>query len=489
MTKQISIKNKPFFRCKNIVFTNSLILILASLIIKVISLINRIYLTRYLGDYGIAIYTLILPTIMLFISIGGFSLNNTITKIVSENNEYSDYEILKISRIISLFTSAITIIIFLISIKFIAIYALKQPNTIRPLLYTIFFIPLTALNNVYRGYSSGKNKIKQTAISTVIEQISRFFITIILLYLFSGLGSFASVSLTIIAMCFGELISLLYILFKTKKVPKIISNNDIKKLIKRIFNLSLSTTLTHLISNLALFLEPIIFTLTLSNKISSNEILLKYSEINSFVIPTLTLLSFISFQYSQAIFPILSKNYSNNKNQELASLVNKSIYFMIIISTFIAYIFFFYSEEIFIFLYDTITGVSITKKLSFIFILSYITPIFTVLLQATNNYGYIFKCSIFCTLVKIFIIFVLGYLPINTELILPISLIIYIILSFILFFIKTLKIIKFKLPLNKILFMILCCYHIFILSQYIEIHFIIKIFICFISYLLFFLFL
>ena len=384
MNEQISIKNKLNF--KSFIITNSFVLIFSSLIIKIISLLNRVFLTRLLGDMGIAVYTLILPTVMLFISIGGFSLNNSITKIISENKEYSEKAILKISCIVALISSIITILVFVCSIYFIACYALKQPQTLKPLLWTIPFIPLTAFNNVFRGYVAGKNEIKKMAFATTLEQIARFLLTIILLIIFSKFNIYFCVMLTIIAMCFGEFISLIYVLYKIKRIIKTDQKKSInnKETFKKITKLSFSTTLTHLVSNFALFLEPIIFTFILSKaNITSDSIILMYSEFNSFVLPTLTLLSFISFQYSQSLFPVLSNYYANNEIKKITNIMEKSLYLLSIISIFISLTFYFHAKEILDFLYNSANGIEIVKELAFIFILSYLLPLFITFLQAS----------------------------------------------------------------------------------------------------------
>ena len=63
---------------KNKILKNTLILLITNLIIRALGLFNRVILTRFLGEQGISLYTLILPTIMLFLSISCFSLNTSI---------------------------------------------------------------------------------------------------------------------------------------------------------------------------------------------------------------------------------------------------------------------------------------------------------------------------------------------------------------------------------------------------------------------------
>lgn len=485
-------KNKSKLNTSNVILKNSFILIIASIIIKIISLLNRVYLTRLLGNYGIAIYTLILPTIMLFISIGGFSLNNTVTKIVSENNEYSDYDILKSTKKIAYLSSLITIVFFIILVKFIAFNLLKQPETLNALLYTIILIPITAINNVYRGFIAGKNKMKNVAIANVLEQISRFFITLFLLYIFSSFGVFFSVKLTIISMCFGELISLIYVIKKVKvyKETSIKKNSNNKLLFKKIFNLSFSTTLTHLLSNITFFLEPIIYTFALNKiDISNQEILLSYSEMNSFVLPTLTLLSFITFQFSQALLPVFSKNSKNNNINANQKIMNKALEIIIPISIFIMMFYIFYSEEILLFLYDTNVG---SEKISFLapfFIVSYLVPIFISYLQGTNNYRFILSSSLFISIIRLIIILVLCLNQSLYNYALDISIIFTMAATLVIYCLKITRTIKIKISFLKSIFLLLISYYIYLIVGTLNIHFVLEVIIAFIVYFMFLVFL
>ena len=70
---------------KSRLIKNTFIVLITSLIIRLLSLFNRIILTRSLGEEGISLYSVILPTIMLFMSISCFSLNTAMIKVTATN--------------------------------------------------------------------------------------------------------------------------------------------------------------------------------------------------------------------------------------------------------------------------------------------------------------------------------------------------------------------------------------------------------------------
>ncbi|MCK9537389.1 MAG: oligosaccharide flippase family protein, partial [Bacilli bacterium] len=71
---------------KSGIVKNTIILIVTSMIIRILSLVNRIILTRLLGNEGISLYVITLPSLSLFMTISGFSLNIATTKVFAENS-------------------------------------------------------------------------------------------------------------------------------------------------------------------------------------------------------------------------------------------------------------------------------------------------------------------------------------------------------------------------------------------------------------------
>ena len=86
-------------------------------------------MTRMLGTSGMRLYILSFPTIMLFVSISGFSLYITISKLVAESvitKRYSQKKILSESFKLSFLISLIVDIIYFSMLKPLVIYFLKD---------------------------------------------------------------------------------------------------------------------------------------------------------------------------------------------------------------------------------------------------------------------------------------------------------------------------------------------------------------------------
>ena len=116
---------------KNIILKNTLILLVTNLFIRALGLLNRIILTRFLGEQGISLYSLVLPTTMLFLSISCFSLNTSITKVSSN---YNSKKVITIGISIAIITSSISSLFLLSILKTLSLNLLKQQNTYYPIL-------------------------------------------------------------------------------------------------------------------------------------------------------------------------------------------------------------------------------------------------------------------------------------------------------------------------------------------------------------------
>jgi len=398
---------------KNELVKNTLILIITSLIIRILSLVNRIILTRLLGNEGISLYVISLPSIMLFMSIAGFSLNIVLAKIVSENEvtrKYSDKQIIKSAIFIGLIAFLITGCILLIIIKPLVNIGLKQPKTYYPILACIFFLPLVALNNVIRGFLNGKNKINLSAYANLIEQISRIIISIILLYIFIPYGLIFAVTIAILSMGIGELISLLSSLFFLKKLNYVNSYTSTPPT-NEIIRIGIPTTLTRLVGNFTAFLEPILYTTALTIlKFTSEEILYKYSAITAYAIPLITLCSFISQSLATAIIPNISKTNAKGNKEEINYYIKKACILSLVPGILVSILLTVYGYEYMNLIYKTDIGADYVTSIGALFIVYYIHAPLMAIMQALGRQKFLFKFNLITSIIKLILIFGLSFI-------------------------------------------------------------------------------
>lgn len=401
---------------RNSFFKNTFILIISNFIIKILGLLNRVLLTRLLGHEGISLYILCLPTIILFISLCGFSLNTAVAKVVAMNNvskKYTNKQILHQAFFLGTIVSLLGIIILLIILYPLTTKWLRQPNAFYPILASSLFMPLVAYNNCLRGYFNGLKKVNITAYASLVEQIARIITSVIFLYIFIDYGIVIAVTMTIVAMTFGELVSFIFAIisyFKINRPRYLINSNDNPQ--KELLKISIPTTSSKLVGSLTYFLEPILYTTALTLiGYSATKIGYLYSEYSAYAEGLLTMFSFISASIAVSIVPHISESFALKDFKKIGFYIKKTLLASILPGILFTILLVFYSKEYMLLVYKTDTGANYVREFAIIFLAAYlINPLITIM----NSLGYAKETFILSTIfniLKLILIFSLVFIP------------------------------------------------------------------------------
>ncbi len=449
--KKLFIKNKTL---------NSIIFVISfSMIIRLLSLLNRIILNRMLGADGVTLYTISIPSIMLFVSLGSISLNTSINQIVAKKRESFDKKLLKEALLIAIIVASISSLILLIILKPLSYNWLQTNDAFFPILSAIPLIYLSSINSVLRGIYNGLSKVTISQLSIFIEQIFRILFQILLLLASTIITK--SVTYAILSMSLGEIASIIYLIIKFKKTKKHKTNNTYTK---DILHLSMPLTLTHLSSSLSAFLEPIIFTFIFSKLSYPNDIIRSsYSEISAYILPTIAMFIFISASISPILIQKVTYYNTNNCKDLLLKMIEKIIFIILFSSIVILSILYFYTDDLINILYDYKIEENLIKKYIFLFIFVYIESPLIAIMQGLQENKKIFKIITFSSILKLLVILIIPYIfsisPKETIIISYLSS--YTLVSSIIY-IHIRKKLGFKFPLKYLVYLII--FTIFILS-------------------------
>ena len=398
---------------KNKFFKSSIILIIGGLITKTLGMIVKIVLTRKIGTHGIGLYSMIMPTFLLLISISGFGLTTALNVLIS-SNKYNNKNILITSLIISLSIDFLILISLFFSAEYISKNLLNNELLKIPLLSIGFILPFITISNIFRTYYFSKEKMIPHVVSNIIEDL----VKLLLIYFF--INKFINniekaLTFVILTNIFSEFSSILIFIkcFPNFKLTK----NDIipnKKNIKALFSISVPTTISRLINSITYFLEPIILTYILTkNGYTNNYIISEYGIINGYVLPILFLPSFLTNAISQALIPNISKNYYNNNFLQLKKNINQALFISLLLGIFFSIIFIISAKEILYIIYKTKSGINYIKFLAPIFIFHYIEHPLLCTLQAMNKAKINMRISIFSFFIRTILLIILCSLKIK----------------------------------------------------------------------------
>lgn len=473
---------------KNTFFYNTLLLLISTILIKILGLINRIAIARILGPENMDLYILAFPTIIFFISIASGSLNQSLSKTVSEGLKtklYSPRKLLKKSFKIAIAYATLASILLLVIYNTLINDLLKNNELYIPLCTTFILIFLVGISDALKGFFNGYKKMIYSSISSFLEQLARIIFSISFLIILLPYGKIIATTATLLALSFGEIISIIYSFSRLKKIPKDnFKTSDAET--KEILKISIPSTFARILGSFTYFLEPIIYTLSFTVlNYDLEEIINKYTIYNAYTIPFLTMASFIPLALSQSIMPLISENYSVNNFPNLHELFRKLLKLSLIPGVFASIIIFFYHKELMTMIYGTNVSSSEIKIFVFFLLPYYLEMPFISFLNSINEAKYILWIGSIFNFLKLILLFFLPRFNLG-----PISLLIATTISLNLFvlslFIKIKKKIKFKFNFPSIFNCILVLLDVFLiclLTKAINLQFIIAIFLCLLIFL------
>ena len=397
-------KNKT----RNIFITSTLILILGGAITKILGMVIKIFTTRIVGTEGIGLYMMIMPTFNLFITLSQLGFPIAISKLVSEDKKNNRKIIFSTIAFSLMFNTILIFLIFLLAPIFSNIL-LKNSNTYLPIICIGFTLPFIGISSITRGYFFGKQKMIPHVVSNVFEQVVRLIIIIIITPKLLTYGINVAVAGLVIYNVVSELLSIVILYFylpKNFKFKKEEIKPD-KTLLKEVMEISIPTTSSRLIGSIGYFLEPIILTQTLLFVgYTSNFITTEYGVVSGYAMQMLLMPSFFTMAISQALIPVISKGYANNKIKYVKSRIKQACLISFSIGFLITLIIFLFPEFFLKLFFNTTDGVSYLRLLAPFFLIFYLEGPLTSSLQAMNKAKKAFKVSFKGIIYKTIILFV-----------------------------------------------------------------------------------
>lgn len=397
---------------KNKFIKSTIILFIGGIITKLLSFIIKIYFTRNIGE-GIEIYSLIMPTYSLLVTITQLGFPLSISTIIAKKEKTGKdiaSSIIPISILLNLFL----IIIILFSAKYLSINLLHNKDVYSPLIACSLVLPFISIASILRGYFFGKQQMLPHSISNIIEQLFKLFIVIIILPKLLKYGTIFTVTGYILISIISETISIIvFLLYLPKGFT--IKKEDLKpdiSTIKDVLKIGIPSTSSRIIGNIGYFLEPIILTnLLLKNGYSNDYIISSYAIYNTYVIGLLVVPTFLLNTISTALLPEISKNINNIPK---VKKIFKSILVFSLLYGLISNIFlYFTSDKILNIVFNTTAGFEYIKFLCPYFILYYLEMPLSIILTAFNKTSTIMKTTIISTIVKLLSMSILCYFKIG----------------------------------------------------------------------------
>lgn len=409
---------------------STIILLIGGFLTKLLGMLIKIIMSRLIGTEGLGLYMLILPTFSLFIGLSQFGLPTALSKLVSEdtkNNVKLFFSIIPISLIINIF---LIILIFILA-PILSNNLLHNKDTYLSILAIALVIPFTSISSICRSYFFGKEKMFPHIISNILEDIVRLILMIIGIPLILPLGLKYAVLYIILSNIISEFSSIIIlILFLPKNLT--IKKSDLRpnpNYIKESLSIGIPNTTGNLVGSIGYFLEPIILTSVLLHcGYSSNYITSEYGILSGYVMPLVLLPSFFTLAISQALLPIVSREYAKGNKSFVKRKIKQAITLCLFIGIPVTILFIAIPEIFLKIIYHTTEGINYTKVLAPICLFQYIQAPLSFSLSAMGKSKDNFVATTIGVIVRTSSLFILSLLNIGLwGLIISISLNVFIV--------------------------------------------------------------
>ena len=394
---------------KNLFIKSTLILILSGFLTKILGFIIKVIYTRIIGEYGISLYSIAVPTYSLLLTIATLAIPISISKLVSENKGRS-IRILTSAAFLIISINLVLVFVIFLTKDFLAVNLLKEPKASPIIMAFALTLPFVSISSVLKGYFAGKQNMVPHATSNILEQIVRLIIILVVLPILKRKSDMLAILGLILLTIISEISSIIVFLFFLPK--KINFNTKIlpsKKITKDILDISIPTVSGRIIGNIGYFFEPIILTnLLLFSGYNNSYILSEYGAYNAYSLALLTMPSFFIGAIATSLLPEISKFNVNNNLKMVKRRIHQSIIFSLIIGIFFSLLIFIFRDKLLFSLYNTTKGSDYIKVLAPFFVLFYLEGVLTSSLQALGYAKVTMNITLYGVIIKLFIMAILS---------------------------------------------------------------------------------
>ncbi|MEI5905707.1 stage V sporulation protein B [Bacillus spongiae] len=404
-------------------FKGTMILMLAAFITRILGFINRIVVTKLIGEEGVGLYMMAFPTLVLVITITQLGLPVAISKSVAEAEAQKNTKKIKKILAVSLGVTTGLSLIFTPALILLAPFlsdVLFTDNRIYyPLVAIAPVIPIIAVSSVIRGYFQGRQNMKPAAISQVIEQVVRIILIAAMTKAFLPYGIEYAAAGAMAASVFGELASLVYMftMFKMKKKFPVRRNffNSLakgKETLTELLTVAIPTTGSRLIGSLSWFFEPIIvsYSLYLAG-VTTIAATKQYGSLTGYALPLLFLPSFITVSLSTSLVPAISEAYSQKRLSVVGIRLQEALRFSLVTGGLAVVLLFIFAYPLMETIYGSTKAAPFIKLMAPFFLFYYYQGPLQAVLQALNLARAAMINSLIGAAAKLGLIFILASQP------------------------------------------------------------------------------
>lgn len=399
------------------------ILLIAGFITRVLGFIYRIVLARSIGEEGVGLYMMAYPTFILVVTIMQLGLPVAISKNIAEAEARRDYAEIKKILVVSLATTiSLSIIItpaIIMLAPILSTTLFTDPRTYYPLVAIAPAIPIIAVSSVLRGYFQGRQNMRPSAISQILEQLVRITLIAAMTKAFLPYGVEYAAAAAMAASVIGELVSLVYLMttFKLKKRFPLRKNffqfaHKGKRTFQNLMEIALPTMGSRMIGSVAWFFEPIVVVNSLAIAgVAAINATKQYGSLTGYAMPLLMLPSFVTFSLATSLVPAISEANTRNNYKLIEYRLQQALRLTFLTGGLAVIVLYVLADPLMQLMYGSTKGSYFIRLMAPFFLFYYYQGPLQAVLQALNLARAAMINSLIGAVIKTAVIFLLASQP------------------------------------------------------------------------------
>ena len=376
--------NKKNNRRKETFFQSIMALMLSQVIVKILGLVYKLYLTNKegFGDEGNGVTSAAFQVYSLVLSVTSIGVPAAVSKLVAERTGVGDhkgaYKIFKISLALFSVIGMVGSYLLSISANYIANNILGMPEVELSLLVLSPSIFLVSIISVYKGYFNGRENMRATAKAQTYDQLTKTFITIVVIEIstiFAKITNIAViVSISNLATTIANVVEFTYLYnFYRKELKEIkyeimtsVHAKPVRTIwaIKEIIFVAVPMAITPFIATIGRNIDSTTIMSGLQTHMSYNDAKVQYGILTGKIDTLINFPLSFSGTMSTALVPSIASANSKNTLSEVEKRINTSMLVGLLIALPVSAIYLFYGDEILNLLFPNASNGATLLKIS-----------------------------------------------------------------------------------------------------------------------------
>ncbi len=323
----------------------AVILAVASIIVKVIGAVFRIPLTNLVGSYAMGLYSTAYRYYSIFLTIATAGLPIAISKMISESRALGRYresnKIFKtaIALCVTVGLAGTLFLLFGAGTLARATNDINAATSITALAPAVLFMACTA---AFRGYFQGHENMVPTALSQILEALSRLLVGLFLAWLFLSRGfeekyiAAGTISGITVGTVLTFILMVIIALHKRKQKEIDIADADASprkssKILRALLMIAVPVTLGSLVMNLTSAIDMFLITNRLADLGYNSETTTSLFGIyENYALPIFNLVPSIIISLNVSVTPTISAAFARGNMEELRATLKKALRIVVI---------------------------------------------------------------------------------------------------------------------------------------------------------------